>query len=79
MPEKIVSYSKENESKNSSEFLLPKANYSCWFSTWEATADQKELNNVVNKIIWEDRESMKKKLEEMDEIEEEENSPLISL
>ncbi len=51
MPEKIVSYSKENESKNSPDFLLLRANYSRRFSTWDATTDQKEVNNVVSKIM----------------------------
>ena len=79
MSEKIVSYSKENESKNSPDFLLLKANYSQWFSTWESTADQKEVNNVVTKMMWEDREDLRKMLKEMDELEEEGNSPLNSV
>ena len=62
MSEKIVSYSKENESKNSPDFLLLRANYSCRFSTQDATADQKEVNNVVNKMMWEDREDQGKML-----------------
>ena len=55
MSEKIVSYSKENESKNSYDLLLLKANYSCRFGTWDAIADQKEVNNVVSNMMWEDR------------------------
>ncbi len=79
MSEKIVSYSKENESKNSPDFSLLKANYSHRFSTWDATADQKEENNVVSKMILEDREDLRKMLKEMDELEEEGNSPLNSV
>ena len=79
MSEKIVSYSKENESKNSPDFLLLRANCSRRFSTWDAAADQKEENNVVSKMMWEDREDLRKMLREMDELEEEGNSPLNSV
>ena len=59
--------------------MLLKANYSRRFSTWDATADQKEVNTVVSKMMWEDREDLRKMLKEMDELEEEQNSPLISV
>ena len=39
--------------------------------------DQKEVNNT--KMMWEDREDLRKKLKEMDELEEEGNSPLNSV
>ncbi len=51
MSEKIVSYSKENESKNSPDFLLLRANCSSQFSTWDTAADQKEESNVVSKMM----------------------------
>ena len=79
MPEKIVSYSKENESKNSPDFFLLRANCFRQFSTWDAAADQKEENNVVCKMMWEEREDLRKMLREMDELEEEGNSPLNSV
>ena len=79
MSEKIVCHSKENESKNSPDFLLLRANYSCRFSTWDAIADQKDGNNVVSKMMWEDREDLRKMLKEMDGLEEEGNSPLNSV
>ena len=52
MSEKIVSYSKENGSKNSPDFLLLRANCSRRFSTWDTAADQKEESNVVSKMMW---------------------------
>ena len=56
--------------------MLLRANRSCRFSTWDAAADQKEENNVISKMMWEDREDLRKMLREMDELEEEGNSPL---
>ena len=52
MSEKIVSYSKENESKNSPDFLLLRANGCRRCSTWDTAADQKEESNVVSKMMW---------------------------
>jgi len=37
------------------------------------------VNDVITKILWEEREELRKKLEKMDEMEEEEHSPLVSV
>ena len=79
MSDKIVSHSKENESKSSPDFLLLRANYSRRSSTWDTAADQKEENSLLSKMMWEDREDLRKMLKEMDELEEEGNSPLNSV
>ena len=38
----------------------------------------KQVNDVITKMLWEKREELRKKLEKMDEMEEEEHSPLVS-
>ena len=39
---------------------------------------KRQVNNVITKMSWEEREDLRKKLEKMDEKDEEEHSPLIS-
>ncbi len=46
---------------------------------WQATESQRVVNDVVTKRMQEKREGTRKKLKEMDELEEEENVPSISV